>query len=139
MTALAEQKLLSKNINPTAMRLLVVDFLLQGKVALSLSDIEKGLYPSDRITIYRTLKTFVEHGLIHSIDDGTGTPKYALCSDQCDETGHHDLHVHFYCTQCKATHCLPKTKVPIVSLPEGYASEEVSLVIKGLCGICNKD
>ncbi|WP_207532528.1 Fur family transcriptional regulator [Desertivirga arenae] len=138
MTEFAEQKLLSKNINPTAMRLLVVDYLLGGKTALSLTDIEKGLYPSDRTTIYRTLKTFVEHGLIHSIDDGTGTPKYALCSDQCDETGHHDLHVHFYCTTCKVTHCLPKTKIPMVSLPGEYASEEVNLVIKGLCDKCNR-
>ncbi|HXI01168.1 MAG TPA: hypothetical protein VNI52_12950 [Sphingobacteriaceae bacterium] len=91
-----EEKLLEKKINPTAMRLLVLDFMLQQKGALSLTDIEKGLAPADRITIYRSLKSFEEHGLVHSIDDGTGAPKYALCVDDCDTVAHHDLHVHFH-------------------------------------------
>jgi len=78
-----EQKLVSKKINPTAMRILVLEVLLQQSSALSLSDIEKNLETADRITIYRTLKTFEQNGLIHSIEDGTGTPKYALCMEDC--------------------------------------------------------
>ena len=53
-----EEKLLEKDIKPTAMRLLVLDYMLQQKGTLSLTDIEKGLAPSDRITIYRSLKNF---------------------------------------------------------------------------------
>src|ERR1700730_5508524 len=97
MTLATEQKLINKNINPTAMRILVLNFLLKQNSAISLSDIEKGLKPADRITIYRTLKTFEEKGLVHVIDNGTGTPKYALCMDECDADKHHDTHVHFYC------------------------------------------
>ncbi|HWZ05000.1 MAG TPA: hypothetical protein VNX40_15390, partial [Mucilaginibacter sp.] len=82
MKKITEQKLIDKNINPTAMRLLVLDFLLNQNAAISLSDIEKGLTPADRITIYRTLKTFEEKGLVHAIDDGTCSPKYALCLDE---------------------------------------------------------
>jgi len=137
MEIAAEQKLVNKKINPTAMRLLVLDFLLLQNSALSLSDIEKGLHPADRVTIYRTLKTFIEHGLIHSIDDGTGTPKYALCSDACDAAGHHDTHVHFYCTSCKETLCLPNIQIPRISLPVGYINNEVSLIIKGVCEKCS--
>lgn len=137
MTAEIEQKLIDKKINPTAMRLLVLDFLVQQSAALSLSDIEKGLAPADRITIYRTLKTFEEQGLIHSIEDGTGAPKFAICADDCDADGHHDLHLHFYCSECNETYCMPTTKIPKVTLPEKFTVKEVNLVVKGLCDKCS--
>ena len=92
MNTNTEQTLAEKNINPTAMRILVLNSLSQKKSAVSLTDIEKTLETADRTTIYRTLKTFAEKGLIHIIDDGTGLPKYALCPDNCDAGGHHDLH-----------------------------------------------
>lgn len=131
-----EQKLKDKEINPTAMRLLVLDHLLEQHTAISLSDIEKGLAPADRITIYRTLKTFEDHGLVHSIEDGTGVPKYAICLEECDAHAHHDLHVHFYCNSCKETFCLPKSKVPQIGLPKGFIFQEMNLVVKGVCNRC---
>jgi Fur family ferric uptake transcriptional regulator len=136
MNMVAEQRLTDKHINPTAMRLLVLDVLLNQTSALSLTDIEKSLEPADRITIYRTLKTFEEKGLIHSIDDGTGSPKYALCVEDCDANHHHDLHVHFYCTTCKETFCLPDNKIPDLSLPVGFSAIEMNLVVKGVCINC---
>ena len=136
MNMVAEQRLTDKHINPTAMRLLVLEVLLNQTSAMSLSDIEKSLEPADRITIYRTLKTFEEKGLIHSIDDGTGSPKYALCIENCDSNHHHDLHVHFYCTTCKETFCLPDSKIPELSLPVGFSATEMNLVVKGVCITC---
>jgi Fur family ferric uptake transcriptional regulator len=138
MNTLTEQKLADKNITPTAMRILVLNSLSQKKAALSLADIEKSLEPADRITIYRTLKTFAEKGLIHIIDDGSGFHKYALCADNCDEGNHHDLHVHFTCISCKETFCLPNTKIPDVTLPADFSSTEMNLVIKGICSACKK-
>jgi Fur family transcriptional regulator, ferric uptake regulator len=136
MNRIAEKKLTDKKINPTAMRLLVLDSLLNQRSATSLSDIEKSLETADRITIYRTLKTFEEKGLIHIIDDGTGSPKYALCAESCDANQHHDLHVHFYCTECKETFCLPNSKIPEVALPDNFTSTEMNLVVKGICSKC---
>ena len=78
-----EQKLLSKNTNPTSMRILVYDFLEQQQTAMSLSEIESHFYKADRVTIYRTLKTFEEKGIVHSIQENT-TGKYILCHDGCD-------------------------------------------------------
>ena len=138
MKPITEQKLINKNINPTAMRLLVLDFLLNQNAAISLSDIEKGLLPADRITIYRTIKTFEEKGLVHLINDGTGLPKYAMCLDECDANEHHDLHVHFYCVNCKETFCLPNSKIPDISLPNKFSSLEMNLVVKGVCDQCAK-
>lgn len=137
MKAEVEDKLVSKQINPTANRMLVLDFILEQHSAISLTDIEKGLGPMDRVTVYRTLKTFEEKGLVHSVEDGTGIPKYALCIEDCDAEGHHDLHLHFYCSVCKETFCLPTTKIPKVNLPDRFKAEEVDLLIKGLCNKCN--
>jgi Fur family ferric uptake transcriptional regulator len=134
--SITEQKLVNKNINPTAMRILVMNLLLEQSAAISLTDIEKGLAPADRITIYRTIKTFEEKGLVHVIDDGTGSPKYALCADECDANEHHDLHVHFNCITCKETFCLPNSKIPDVALPAGFSSLEMNLVVKGICDTC---
>lgn len=132
-----ESRLILKQINPTANRMLVLDFMLDQHSAISLSDIEKGLAPTDRVTVYRTLKTFEEKGLVHSIEDGTGIPKYALCVENCDAKGHDDLHLHFYCSACKETYCLPTIRIPKVNLPDKFKADEVNLLIKGLCDKCN--
>lgn len=138
MTAEIEEKLIAKKINPTAMRLLVLDFLSQQSAALSLTEIEKGLSPADRITIYRTLKTFEEHGLIHSIEDGTGASKFAVCANDCDAEGHQDLHLHFYCNTCKETYCMPAAKIQKVNLPDKFVVQEVNLIVKGICDKCSE-
>ena len=137
MTIDIENKLKVKDINPTAMRLLVLEFLTRQNAAISLNDLERGMAPSDRITLYRTLKTFEEKGLVHSIEDGSGATKYALCEEDCDGENHHDLHVHFYCNTCKETFCLPNTKIPDISLPINFFRQEMNLIIKGVCDQCN--
>ncbi|MEJ5962930.1 Fur family transcriptional regulator [Pedobacter immunditicola] len=133
-----EKRLKAKGIQPTAMRMLILDYFLKQPSAITLADVETGLAPSDRITIYRTLKTFEEKGIIHSIEDGTGATKYALCKEDCNIEGHHDLHVHFYCHYCKETICLPRTLIPEVKLPDGFLSEELNLLVKGKCPKCSQ-
>lgn len=137
MSSVLEKILEAKNINPTAMRILVLDFLMHTSAAASLTDIEKGMHPADRITLYRTLKTFREKGLVHSIEDGSGSAKYALCKSECDNSQHHDLHVHFYCNSCKETFCLEKSVIPQVKLPSRFIVEEMSLLVKGICNLCS--
>ena len=132
-----EEKLYKKHIRPTAMRLLVLETLSGQKTAISLSNLEKSFENSDRITLYRTLKTFKENGLVHRIDDGTGAPKYALCEEGCDCDIERDLHVHFHCKMCNETFCLPKYKIPEIGLPEKFRPEEANLVVKGICAKCN--
>jgi len=131
-----EQRLIDKQINPTAMRLVVLDFLLGQSSAQSLTDMELKMVRTDRVTLYRTIRTFEENGIVHRIEDGSGITKFALCAAGCDVEGHHDLHLHFYCTVCKQTHCLPKTIIPEISLPEGYQSLETQLMVRGICRDC---
>lgn len=124
-------------IKPTAMRILVLETLQKQSAAESISDLETELGPTDRATLYRTLQKFEQQGLVHHIDDGTGIPKYALCSPACSAETHRDMHVHFHCRACGSTLCLPDTSIPTPPLPEYYQGENYELVIHGICGSCS--
>ena len=132
-----ESKLLKRNIKPTAMRELVLIVLMEQKVAISLSDLEQKFDKADKVTLYRTLKTFEENKLIHSIDDGTGSVKYALCKETC-QCQPEELHVHFLCTTCNQTFCLNEIPVPCINLPVDFSIESVNMVIKGICANCRE-
>lgn len=131
-----EKLLQEKRVRPTAMRLLVYRFLEKQSVAASLSDIENTFEKSERTTLYRTLKTFEEKGLVHQIDDGTGVTKYALCEKGCNCDFDTDLHLHFHCNTCNETQCLPQQKIPRINLPPGFKAEDANLVVKGTCNKC---
>lgn len=133
-----ENILFAKGVTPTPMRLMVMEYLLKQTSAISLSNLENAFMHSDRTTLYRTLKTFEEKGLIHQINDSTEASKYALCEAECREGAHQDLHVHFYCNRCKELQCLPATQIPDINLPKGYQLEEASLVARGVCNACSR-
>ncbi len=73
-----DKKLTEKNIKPTAMRQLVLQVLIEQNTAISLPELEQKFEKADKATLYRTLKTFQKHQLIHSIEDGSGSLRYAL-------------------------------------------------------------
>ncbi|MGV4413506.1 Fur family transcriptional regulator [Chryseobacterium sp. T1] len=131
-----ENQLINRNIAPTAMRILVLEVLGKSKVALSLADLEVELDHADKVTIYRTLKKFEEHKLIHSIEDGTGSLKYALCESNCQCTPEFS-HAHFHCNQCSQTFCLRNYHLPELSLPKNFLAEQTSFVVKGICDHCH--
>ena len=132
------ENVLKKNgVKPTAMRLLVLQLLIHKKLAFSLTDLENNFEKSDRTTLFRTIKTFVKSGIAHKIDDGTGSPKYALCEENCRCDIGTDLHLHFHCNVCNETACITEQKIPNIILPIGYVAEDVNLVVKGVCDKCN--
>ena len=118
------------------MRLLVLETLQKQTAALSLLDLEVEFEKADRITLYRTLKTFEEKGVIHRIEDGSGATKYALCQEGC-ECAPKDVHAHFYCNKCQETFCLPSVKMPEMPLPGKFQAQEMSLLVKGVCETCS--
>lgn len=132
-----EQLLESKNIRVTAMRLLIYKFLAYKQVAVTLSDIENAFDKADRTTLYRTIKTFEEKDMVHQIDDGTGITKYALCEKDCNCEIGTDLHLHFHCNNCQETICLTDHKIPQIKVPEGFVTENVNMVVKGICDKCS--
>jgi len=131
-----EEKLEDRNIKPTAMRLLVLRQLVECGTSVSLKELESKLERSDKVTLYRTLKTFEQKKLIHSIDDGTGSVKYALCEEGC-ECEPRDQHVHFHCVNCRETFCLTQSKISETQIPSGFKASSASVVYKGICANCS--
>jgi Fur family ferric uptake transcriptional regulator len=130
-----ENILISKQVTPTSMRLLVLDTLMQQQSTVSLAQLEKKLEHTDRITLYRTLKTLEQKGIIHSINDGSAA-RYALCND-CSGPVHNDAHIHFYCTECRQTVCLTTVPAPPVDVPRAFRLHELSMIAKGICDRCS--
>lgn len=114
--------------------------LFMGKPhALTHSDIEQVLSGEfDRVTIYRTLTSFLEKGLVHKIPAENGQTRYALCNDGCGEEVHRHSHVHFSCNDCGQTFCLEHVHIPSINLPAGYTFTELNYLASGTCQTCNK-
>ena len=122
-------------VKPTANRIIIAGALAQASNPLSLSDLEVDIATIDKSSIFRTLATFKEHGLVHVIEDGSDSAKYELCHGTGDEHDS-DRHVHFYCERCNRTFCLSQVHVPQVQLPAGYLVRGVNSLVKGLCPHC---
>lgn len=132
----AERILTDKNIRITPMRLLVLEALLEQEGSCGLNGIEQLLPHSDRVTIYRTLKTFSQNGVIHPIENGTSEVKYALCKAFCTANEHLDRHPHFHCRECNRIICLESVEIPKLQFPTGYQAEETTMTVKGICANC---
>lgn len=124
-------------LSVTESRKKILDLFVNAKGALAHADIEKQTGEIfDRVTVYRTLQTFTDKGIIHLIPTTDNSIKYALCKHNCEEGHHHDNHVHFICSNCHKTICLDDVTVPAVKLPKGFAPEKSQMVVNGVCGDC---
>lgn len=133
------REILKKNrLRSTGCRRAVLKKFMTSSHALSHPDLEKSLNNQfDRVTIYRTLSSFLEKGIIHKIPDDTGGVKYALCSEECVSEFHTDNHVHFKCIKCGVTQCIDQSRIPSITLPEHFTVTEVNLLVSGICDKCN--
>jgi len=93
--------------------------------------------PVNKTTFYRTIDLLEKKGIVHRIDDGTGTAKYAISS--------HDLpdgkwHLHFHCEKCNKAFCLPDP-IPerILTIGDNHRVMKVNLVLQGICEKCNEN
>ena len=66
-------------------RMKILELFYNSDGALAHADIEKktGL-AVDRVTVYRTLQTFVEKGIIHQVPTTDNSILYALCKHNCE-------------------------------------------------------
>ena len=130
--------ILKKNqLSITDGRKKILELFLHSPGALAHADIEKSTGEIfDRVTVYRTLQTFVDKGIIHNIPTTDNSILYALCKQDCEAGHHHDNHVHFICDVCFKTTCLDDVTVPEVKLPKGFKPKHAQMVVGGICDDC---
>lgn len=127
--------LTKREIQPTAIRILVLQAMMQANRTVSLLDLENMLDTVDKSSIFRSITLFLSRHLVHSIDDGTGSLKYAVCGETC-ACDVEDLHTHFHCEKCNKTFCLKNIPTPVVTMPKGFTLNSINYVLKGLCPDC---
>jgi Fur family ferric uptake transcriptional regulator len=126
------------SLRKTPFRLEVLSLFLDNATkGISPNFIENSVKDFDRITLYRTLKTFEKSGVIHMAIDGSNDTKYALCHEDCSTHNHIDDHAHFLCTDCGETYCLENVIQPQITLPANYKLTSAHLALSGLCKNCN--
>ena len=132
--------LASNNVKATPMRMLVLEQMMNAHANLTLAELEQLLYPSDRITIYRTLQTFVKSGIAHTVESAGNSAFYALCHGGCSHGAHADEHPHFICQQCKKISCCTEFSFTLngSSRSTGYEIHKAEMTLKGICPDCNK-
>ena len=134
----SEKILKDHGLRITKTRMAILEQFLTHNAALTHSDIEEKIMDMDRITLYRTLKSFEEKGVIHRAIDGTDKSRYALCESSCTEHAHHhDSHVHFHCNHCEQTFCIDGVSIPTFSTPAGYQVKSSDVVLNGVCPTCS--
>jgi Fur family ferric uptake transcriptional regulator len=132
----AENILRKNRLSVTGSRMKILRLFLSHPGAMAHHDIEYGAGEKfDRVTVYRTLQTFVEKGIIHTIPTADNSVQYALCREDCSD-GHRDHHIHFVCTRCHNTYCLDDIVTPEIKLPKGYSAGHVEVVVDGICKNC---
>lgn len=132
-----KQSLKNHKLRVTDCRMDVLEYFQQQNKALSFKDLEDRFKEYDRVTLYRTLHSFEENGLLHKIPGDGGSAVYGLCND-CDVESHHHNHMHFKCTSCGTTECIDvPVDIPAVSLPKNYKMADMDVIVNGTCNTCN--
>ena len=136
--SLAKEILKSNGLKLTENRRVILNQFISTEYALSYGDIDSMIKRKlDKVTVYRTLKSFEENGIIHEVVDGGSQVKYALCnSKSCSSEHHNDTHIHFKCNDCEKTYCIDDIMIPQIKLPSEFQQESQSVFIQGKCEKC---
>ena len=130
----SEETLKQFNLRKTKIRVAVLDSLSQSTVAQSYSTMQNALHEFDRTTLYRTLLTLTEYGLIHKAYEENGESFYARCFG-CTEQVHNHEHLHLKCSSCGGVECIEisdQLKSSLGQLP----FQEINISAKGACSTC---
>ena len=133
-----EELLRKAGVAPTPNRVLVLRAIAEAHHPMSLMELETELETLEKSSIFRVLNLLERESLVHAMQDGRGVAKYEIC--HCSGHGHseEDMHIHFYCSNCRETFCFEDMAVPAVTVPEGFCVESVNYMLKGLCPTCSK-
>jgi len=137
------QNILRKhNLKVTKVRLQVLKLLVGSSVAMSHTQISASLNDQtvDKVTLYRTLNTFVEKGLAHKVATEDRNWLYAIFDDHAHhetEAGHN--HAHFICDDCDKIYCFPVDKDHLSVHKQnlrGFEIKQQEIRLHGRCPVC---
>jgi len=126
----ALQILRAHALRQTKCRVEVLQYFLRASQAQTHADLEASLPAYDRVTLYRTLNTFEQLGILHRVMDETAVLKYALSQRKAP-------HAHFRCERCQTTTCMD-VAVPAIALKPGYEVHQQALLLTGICPHCSQ-
>jgi Fur family ferric uptake transcriptional regulator len=138
-----DKLLRSAKLKRTVPRKMILEVLLRAKRPITQDQIAKRLGKKrfDKVTIYRTLDSFVKAGLVHKAFLQERAQYYEL-ADKCTES---QCHPHFTCSSCGQTFCMTGLFVPMVRLSSpsmakktyrGFKIEHQQVSLAGLCPEC---
>ena len=127
----------NKSIRITDFRVKVLEVLERNANAVSIKTIEGELGNFDRTTLFRTLNTFIDKGLIHEVQLPNEEKMLALCSTSCNVNGHEHEHIHFKCNNCKEVYCKKPSTNPKIMI-DGFVIQSIEINTTGICSNCLK-
>ena len=114
----------------TQNRLDVLTVFLGSEKAFTLLDLEKIFsLKHDRSSLFRSLQTYYEKGILEKFCNATGTAIYTLNRHKPDCNGKS----HFKCNDCETVVSLPSLPSEYLQLLGKNKMETMNLLIEGVC------
>jgi len=131
----ARKTLKAAKLYQTGCRIALLKVLLKSDKPLNQEQIAQRLGKKrfDKVTIYRTLESFCEAGLVHKVF----MEKRAWHFESAQDCSENQCHPHFTCTSCGDTHCLTEMTLPMAKSPhKGFVIRRQQVRLEGLCPAC---
>jgi Fe2+ or Zn2+ uptake regulation protein len=132
----ARQMLKTAQLYCTEARIAVLKVLMQARSPLRQNQIAKRVVAKhlNKVTIYRTLESLVDVGLVHRAFMQERAWHFEL-AHHCSAT---QCHPHFTCLNCGQTHCLTGISVPMAESPyKGFVIRRQQVRLEGVCPACH--
>lgn len=133
------EMLLQAGLRATPIREGVLALLLREGRPLSHADLtarSEEIPKCDKVTLYRTLESLTEHGLVHKAQGIDAQWRY--CASDPELPGCPGNHPHFLCLSCGAMVCLLGQALPRIEVPKGVIVLGKQLIVYGICDACTR-
>lgn len=131
----SKQILKSAKLYCTKCRVAILKALKRADKPLSQSQIARrvGKRQFNKVSIYRTLESFCQAGLVHKVFINERAVHFEL-ANRCSKIR---CHPHFTCKSCGVTNCLVGLSVPMIKgLKKGFVIHRQQVRLEGLCPAC---
>jgi Fur family ferric uptake transcriptional regulator len=131
----------SAGLKATPIRLAMMDLFSRQHALLSVEEVHLGLNKSgaNLVTIYRSVKSFEEAGILISTELGDGVVRYEFRPGLSELNAHH--HHHVVCRVCKKIESFESCQIersPTEVRALGYTDLDHRLDFFGICPTCQK-